>query len=350
MFSAQHVKESRDGSERFQPRRCADPLRTIRYTDRLATSRILIRDSMDGDERIARDRLIALMVAEMDAELNGRGAVATLEWPEERNRATKAVELRARDEVLEMVVEHTRIESYDEQIKDHVFADKIFGTGGGGPRVPGNRRAALYALGIPYGALARIPFAKRDHVGEILTVWTIANIDHVPVNDWSGRPTGQLVGEHTHVPFSWTLFHQFGGRDMELVDLPSAQVVSISYSRGLDHAQLRLERLTTAYNDKVPKLIAAAGESRRSILVLEDRDWSGSSPRDVMTSLREITRGRPMPSAIYLLHHHGDPTALKLYDAGEWIFDYCWLRFSDQRCAQLNLTLAPTERNRRPWV
>ncbi len=60
-----------------------------------------------------RDQLIALMVAERDADLHGRGAVRRLGWPDAENRLAKAVELRGVDDVGEIVVEHTRIESYD---------------------------------------------------------------------------------------------------------------------------------------------------------------------------------------------------------------------------------------------
>lgn len=46
-----------------------------------------------------RDQLIALMVAERDAELLGRGVVRPLEWPDAKNRRAKAVEFRGVDDV-----------------------------------------------------------------------------------------------------------------------------------------------------------------------------------------------------------------------------------------------------------
>lgn len=81
-----------------------------------------------------RDQLIALMVAERDAELHGRGEVRPLEWPDAANRLAKAVEFRGVDDVGEVVVEHTRIESYDSQIDDRMAVSKIFPKFG--PEIP----------------------------------------------------------------------------------------------------------------------------------------------------------------------------------------------------------------------
>ena len=81
-----------------------------------------------------RDQLIALMVAERDAERLGRGEVRPLEWPDAENRLAKAVEFRGVDDVGEIVVEHTRIESYDSQIDDRMAVSKIFPKFG--PEIP----------------------------------------------------------------------------------------------------------------------------------------------------------------------------------------------------------------------
>ena len=109
-----------------------------------------------------RDQLIALMVAERDAELHGRGAVRPVEWPDAENRLAKAVEFRGVDDVGEVVVEHTRIESYDSQIDDRMAVSKIFSKFG--PEIPDRWEAGYMMLSVAPGEMARVGYRDRKRV------------------------------------------------------------------------------------------------------------------------------------------------------------------------------------------
>ena len=108
-----------------------------------------------------------MMVAERDAELHGRGAVRPVEWPDAENRLAKAVEFRGVDDVGvddvgEVVVEHTRIESYDSQIDDRMAVSKIFSKFG--PEIPDRWEAGYMMLSVAPGEMARVGYRDRKRV------------------------------------------------------------------------------------------------------------------------------------------------------------------------------------------
>lgn len=103
-----------------------------------------------------------------------------------------------------------------------------------------------------------------------------------------------------------------------------------------------MTRLKRALDEKVPKLLEAAGNSRRSILVIEDRDTVFSAPAFVSRALEMARDGRRLPDVIYLLDTgRGDPHMLAVYDAGDWAHAgdawYNWTGFSIARSSELNV-------------
>lgn len=55
-----------------------------------------------GESELRRDELIALMVAELDARLNGRDGVSVVAWPDRDNDVDETVELIACDSGSEL--------------------------------------------------------------------------------------------------------------------------------------------------------------------------------------------------------------------------------------------------------
>ena len=285
-----------------------------------------------------RDQLIALMVAERDAELHGRGAVRPIEWPDAKNRLAKAVEFRGVDDVDEIVVEHTRIESYDSQIEDRMAVSKIFPKFG--PEISHRWEAGYMMLSVAPGEMARVGYRDRKRVADLLTEWVASKIDEVPPPHRPGL-NGLVWGEHPEVPFRWALWQALSFDAAGLIG-PNARFVQVSFAKPANLEEMRVARLRRALDEKVPKLLEAAGSSCRSILVIEDRDTVFSAPAFVSRALEMASDGRPLPDVIYLLDTgRGNPHMLAVYDAGVWAHAgdawYDWKGFSIARSSELNV-------------
>lgn len=269
--------------------------------------------------QLSRDQFLALMVAELDATLHERGVVRSVVWSDAAIRNEEAVELVGIDDVLEMVVEHTRIESYENQARDRAVAEKIF-PHRFGPEIPDRWEAGYFRLSVEPGQIAKIPFKDRPRIAEVLTAWVAENLDRALQPPVPGAAV-RVRGEHVEVPFRWVLWQAF---PFELGDFigPLARVVQISFTNSADLQGQRINRIGLALDRKLPKLLAAAGAHRRSILVLEERDSHLSSPADVSLALQAAAIGRQLPSVVYLVDtSRGDPRLLRLHEDGEWAHD-----------------------------
>jgi hypothetical protein len=77
------------------------------------------------------------------------------------------VEFRGADDIGEIVVEHTRIESYDSQIEDRMAVSKIFPKFG--PEIPDRWEAGYMMLSVAPGEMARVGYRDRKRVADLLT-------------------------------------------------------------------------------------------------------------------------------------------------------------------------------------
>lgn len=274
------------------------------------------------------------MVAELDARLHGRSDVAVVSWPDRDDDFNETVELIARDSGGQVVVEHTRIESYVGQIDDHIAIYDYFPRGG--PDLPdeGDLGGHL-GLVVPAGDFSRsIPRGKRRHAGQQITIWVRTN---APRLLRTKTPT-DLVGSHPDIPFDWQLF-QLLPANIDLVG-PIADVVRVMFARPNNLKTLRSERIEVALLRKLPKLLSAAGAGRRSILVLEDRDSSMSSPMDLSRATQGSSSLHELPDVIYVLDtRHGNPIARVLYGDGLWAHEhpsFRWERFDEHHNGLFN--------------
>lgn len=127
---------------------------------------------------LRREQLLALMVAELDGKRRGVGDVRVVEWPDEARRDREAVELLgAYADGREVVVEHTRIESFDDQTRDRAALGAVFVRDGPALERDG---AACYTLGVEPGAFASITYIEPALVRDVITDWVRDNPDRVP--------------------------------------------------------------------------------------------------------------------------------------------------------------------------
>jgi hypothetical protein len=288
------------------------------------------------DGELRRDQLIALMVAELDGDLHDRGPVQVVDWPDDGDDVAKTVELIARDSTgSEVVVEHTRIESFPEQIDDRLAIHRYFPKGG--PQIAGRNDAGKFSLSVLPGAVVALTRRQRQVVAPVLTDWVTEHLDRVP---WPHTPSEPicLIGGHPELPFRWMLW-RWVPDDIGLAG-PHANVVPIRHALPPDLESLRIQRLTRTLADKVPKLLAAGAGHRRSILVLEDRDRDMSGPLLVSQALQAAAADQLLPDVIYTLWTRGsDPIMGVLYEDGVWAHEhkeFRWETFPRTRCGQLN--------------
>jgi hypothetical protein len=91
-----------------------------------------------------------------------------------------------------------------------------------------------------------------------------------------------------------------------------------------DRDELRLDRVRRAVEEKMPKLLVEGSRGRRTVLVLEDGDWSLSNDLVVTSAARSAfeAMGASQPDALVLLRLL--PDAVFGYFpllAGEWSID-----------------------------
>lgn len=286
---------------------------------------------------LRRDELIALCVAERDAELRGAGAVRVVEWPDRSGEDGPTVELIAADDTGEIAIEHTRIESYENQTGDRAALDAMFP--GGGPRLDDRPNAVRFRLGVPIGSLAALGRSQRKQVAAVLTEWVREHLDQVPTLKVPGQPS-HLTGSDDRVPFLWTLDCHITD-DLPFGVLPGC-IVAVSFGRPSDLEGRRNERSTRALGAKMPKLeTASAGGRRRTILVVEGRDHVLANPADISRGFAEAMLHQALsPDVIYLLSTRaGDPTLYPLWSEAGWaheIGDFRLLSFSAERTMALN--------------
>jgi hypothetical protein len=283
-----------------------------------------------------RDQLIALIAAEEDARRHGRGPVEIDGWPDEDDRTGKAVDFTGHDKFYALVVEHTRIESYPNEISELKTMESIFPRLG--PLIVGRNDAGRYGLWVRPGALNQIGFNDRSRVEQAITEWVTNCLDDVPY--------GKVrYGEHPDVPFTWALAH-FLPDDIGLVG-PDASVVRIRHFRSddlEDHRRIRAEKVVAT---KLAKLAAAREKGRRrSLLVLEDKDQQLSAPLLVSRALEASVGNASLPDAVYTFYQGGgDPLIGLLYEEGTWAHsdqaDFHWLSVERHRCADLRAIPTP---------
>lgn len=285
---------------------------------------------------LRRDELIALCVAERDAELRESAPVRVVDWPDRARTDDPSVELIAEDAVGELAVEHTRIESYEGQTVDRAALQSMFPRGG--PRLDDRPEACRYHLCLPIGALTNLGTSQRPQVAAILTDWVRGHLDQVPTLKTPGQPS-HLAGSDDRVPFSWALDCHVTD-DLPFEVLPG-YIVGVSFGRPPDLEDHRAFRASRALATKLPKLERAGTSGRRTILVVENRDHTLANSRDVSRGLAEaMLQHGWRPDVIYLLSTRaGDPLLYPLWIDDQWAHDtneFRALTFCVERTMELN--------------
>ncbi len=157
---------------------------------------------------------------------------------------------------LEIVLEHTLIESYSEQIADSKRVAKLLGPLrtklAGRLPMPGH-----YKLSIEVGAVKGAK--ETEHIQNALINWIKEKAPLLRVGSPNVAPAHYIREKPRGIPFEVTLY-RFARRDGEfciMLDAPE------------DLRKKKRQRIRKALEEKCPKLCKARGDKRISILLLE---------------------------------------------------------------------------------
>ncbi|NQT01721.1 MAG: hypothetical protein HQ580_06850 [Planctomycetes bacterium] len=212
-----------------------------------------------------------------------------IEYPDEKERNKQAVDILIKSSSVEMVLEHTRIESYPQQIEDwnhirkllkplkEVFIGKL--------PTPGH-----YELSVDVGA---VKGAKQTQIiQQALIKWIKKKAPLLKLGSPDVAPNHYKREKPDGVPFEVTLY-RWPGNDGKFW---------ITENAPLDLAEKKRERIREALEEKCPKLWRAKENKRISILVFELDDISLGNHIWVGKSLeQELVHRNDAPDEIYLI-------------------------------------------------
>lgn len=230
-----------------------------------------------------------------------------LGWPDEKERAKKAVDVNFSGEGSKYVMEHTQIESFPKQIADGVrimqllypleksLSDCLPG--------PGH-----YQLSVVFGAIEGS--MDYDKIRSILEKWIREKVLTLEIGSPVTAPRHCLRETPPGLPFEVSLY-RWPGRD---------GVFRIYCFVPEKINERRRERIKIALEDKCPKLkFAKINADAKSILVFESNDIALGNYVDIATAvIEEISkRSDDIPDEIYLVETEIDPWVIWVLKEGQ---------------------------------
>jgi len=203
---------------------------------------------------------------------------------------------------VEIVLEHTLIESYPEQIADRKMVANLLGP------LRTELAAQLptpghYQLSIDVGA---VKGAKdNERIQKALIIWIKEKAPTLKLGSPDVAPNHLIREKPVGVPFEVTLY-RFPRRDGQF---------QINLQAPEDLEEKRRERIRKALDEKCPKLCKAKGENRISILLLESDDiFLGNDLEIAEIVTQELAVRNDAPDEVYLVDtwvHHWAVSILK---------------------------------------
>ncbi|MBW8041574.1 MAG: hypothetical protein FVQ85_16480 [Planctomycetes bacterium] len=227
--------------------------------------------------------------------------------PEEEEHNEQAVDALIKCSSIEIVLEHTRIESYPEQIADNYMVKNLLkplvGKLTGKLPTPGH-----YRLSIDVGAVKGAKDTERVQKALIAWVQEKAPLLELPVHKPSDKH--YIREKPCGVPFEVAL-HRLERRDGKF---------TIELVAPAELETKRRRRIKIALEKKCPKLSKAKGETRISVLLLELDDICLGDPIQTAKAVTEELSQNDVPDEIYLVETEAKPWVVWVLKDGEALF------------------------------
>jgi len=233
-----------------------------------------------------------------------------VDYPDEKERNAKAVDVLLKSSSGEIVLEHTRIESYPKQIEDWSQVRRLLKPLEGILKkklpMPGHYELAIDVWGTK-GA------KRKDSIQKDLIKWIKDTAPSLKLGSPETAPFHSKKAKPNGVPFEVTLYRWPGndGKFRVVLNAPD------------ELADKRRERIRKALEEKCPKLQKAKGDKRTSILIFELDDISLGSHVSVGECLmEELPLRDDPPDEIYLVRTELEQWELWILKEGANLFRY----------------------------
>lgn len=211
--------------------------------------------------------------------------------PDEEERQREAVEILAQSESgsHQFAIEHTRIESFPEQISDGAAFSRVLRP------LETELSAELgghYWLIVPAGASERVRAKDTERVQDTIKKWVIEAARTLEAKDPNSKKTDSITVELDGVAFPLTLKRtRYPG--------PSFGIFSIVPE---ELEELRAQRVNSALTRKCLKLERCRQDGYSTVLVLESNDIQLANAGVIKDALTSAQSGREdMPDYVYLV-------------------------------------------------
>lgn len=211
-------------------------------------------------------------------------------YPDEGERNKKAPDMLLKSSSIEIVLEHTRIETYLGQIDDSVRIWKLLkpleSMLAGKLPTPGDYHLSI-ALGVVKGAKA------TKTIQSALNEWIQEKAPFLQLpSPYEPFDKHYLKGKPKGVPFEVTLYRFKGGDGKFCIKLAAPK----------DLEQKTRERIGIALEKKCPKLCIARGDKRMSVLLFESNNISfGNYVQIAKAVVEKLPLRNDIPDDIYLI-------------------------------------------------
>ena len=220
------------------------------------------------------------------------GPLVDTECPDKTEHRKQAVELLFESPTKRYAIEHTRIESFPQQIADgKAFSCLLepLETDLAG-ELPG-----IYTLVVAVGATNGIPVSDHERIRTLVKQWILANASKAAEG---GGNQGSVSEQPPGVPFPLTLHGKVG----------SASPLLVARCIPDELETQRLQRVQTALNRKIPKLVAHKADGRETVLVLESCDTGLGNFSDIgMAVSKALAAFSNQPDSIILVETETTP-------------------------------------------
>ena len=251
---------------------------------------------MNGDERRTYERgLCGFALKELSIRTGN--CFAEYHFPEDENRGEEAVDILARGNRFDCAVEHTLIESYQDQTRDDIqfldllrpLKEALKG------RLP---QWCDYGLSVRPGGVKGINRSEHQAARGAIEGWILRKAPTLKMGSPETTPDHVVDGGPPEVPIPLRLYCWQGSGRLELRS-PGPE----------DLEEERRQRIRTALERKCPKLAAAVTVNCRSMLVLESNDIALVNTEVIRRALvAELEAyGGPTPDYIYLMETGNAP-------------------------------------------
>lgn len=232
-------------------------------------------------------------------------SLSVVDRPDRRERKRKAVDLIVRGASSTFAVEHTRLESFVEQIEDDRHLLDLLGP---------IQEMVSNSLPTPgkYVLVVRpraVKGAKRkQEIQHALVDWIVDKAPALEIGSAATNPRHYVREVPPCVPFEATLY-RWPGRSGGLR-------ISRSVPEILE--EKRLQRVRAALDAKCPKLCKAKEDGYVSVLVLESDDLALANHGFIAAAVREAAQmiGDGIPDEIYLVETEIEPWIVQVIKYG----------------------------------